>query len=183
MKKLLCSIGALAALTLAGCGGSNESVIDSNVLVDANFDTLVGWIPEAMSGTLARGKAHSGNYALKVDGTHEYSLGYTAPLGNLSGTRVKKIKVSAWTFLPAAGASATLVVTVGNPATPAEKPVMWEGLSLGKLATPGKWVEVSKVITLPENILPTYTLGLYLWREGSASQPIYLDDLRVTIEP
>lgn len=50
MKKLLCSIGALAALTLAGCGGSNESVIDPNVLVDANFDTLVGWIPEAMSG-------------------------------------------------------------------------------------------------------------------------------------
>ena len=182
MKKVLCSIGALAALTLAGCGGNNESVIDPNVLVNANFDTLAGWIPDAMSGTLTREKAHSGSYALKVDGTHEYSLGYTAPLGNLSGTRIKKIKVSAWTFLTA-GASASLVVTVGNPATPAEKPLIWEGISLSKSAAAGKWVEVDRVITLPENILPTYTLGLYLWREGGGSQAVYLDDLRVTIEP
>ena len=181
MKKLLHLMGALAALNLAGCGGSTESVIDPNVLVDANFDTLAGWIPDAMNGTLTREKAHSGNYALKVDGTHEYSLGYTAPLGNLSGTRIKKIKVSAWAFL-VAGANASLVVTVGNPATPAEKPLMWEGLPLEKSASPGKWVEISKVITLPKNILPTYTLGLYLWRTAG-TQPVYLDDLRVTIEP
>jgi len=180
MKRTFIFLGVAASFAIVSCNTETNSP-DPNVLVDANFDTLAGWIPESMSGTLTREKAHSGKYALKVDGTHEYSLGYIAPLGSLSGTRIKKIKVSAWAFLTA-NTSASLVVTVGNPATPAAKSLMWEGIPLEKSAIPGKWVAVSKVIILPENILPTYTLGLYLWRTGG-TLPVYIDDLRVTIEP
>ena len=178
--RYLTALGTLAALGLAGCG-SADTKNDPNLLVNTDFETLAGWLPEAQDATLTREKAHSGNYAIKVDGTHEYSLSYHAPLGRLHDTRIKKIKVSAWAFVPTGG-SASLVTIVANPSAPNEKPLLWEPMELGKSNAFGKWVEVSKVMTVPETAAATSTLTLYLWRSGS-TQPVYLDDLRVTLEP
>ena len=180
MNKPFRSWSALVALGLAGCS-SPEAASDPNVLVNNDFETLAGWLPEAQDATLTREKAHSGSYALKVDGTHEYSLGYHAQLGRLRDTRIRKIKVTAWAFVPT-GSSASLVITVGNPVAPSGQPLLWQALELGKSKEFGKWVEVSKVLTLPETATAASTLGLYLWRTGS-NQPVYLDDLRVAIEP
>ncbi len=181
MKKSLLLIGGLLATVLTGCGGS-DAAADSNTLVEANFDSLAGWIPETQSASLSRAKAHSGQYSLLVDGAHEFSFGYRMPLGQLHDTRVQKIKVSAWAFLPSADAQASLVVTISNPDPAIEKPLLWEGISLGATAKPGTWSEVSKEITLPANVLPTSALGFYLWRTGG-SQPVYLDDVRVSLVP
>ncbi|GAC1367150.1 MAG: hypothetical protein NVS3B25_16620 [Hymenobacter sp.] len=181
MKNLFRSLSTCAAFAIAGCS-TPDTAADPNLLVSADFETLAGWLPAAQSATLSRDKAHSGHYALKVDAAHEYSLGYSAPLGQLHDTRIRKIKVTAWAFVPTADAKATLVTTVSNPAAPNDKPLLWDGLELGKAPAVGKWQEVSKVITLPDNATPANTLGIYLWRTGGA-QPVYLDDLRVTLEP
>lgn len=180
MTTSLRSFVALITVGLAGCG-SADTKNDPNLLVSTDFETLSGWLPEAQDATLTREKAHSGTYAIKVDAAHEYSLGYHAQLGRLHDTRIKKIKVSAWAFVPAGG-SASLVTTVGNPVAPNDKPLLWEAIELGKSNAFGKWVEVSKVLTIPETAAATSTLGLYLWRTGG-SQTVYLDDLRVTLEP
>ena len=179
MNNPLLLLGSLVALTVAGCGG-NDAASEPNLLVSSNFDTLAGWIPEAQSATLSRDKAHSGHYAVKVDPSHEYSLGYKAPLGQLHETRVKKIKVTAWTFVPTADAKAALVVTVGNPDPASDKPLMWDAVEVDGTKDTGKWTEVSKEFTIPENATATSPLGIYLWRTGG-SQPVYLDDLRVTL--
>ena len=176
----LAALGTFAALALAGCS-SADTKNDPNLLVNSDFETLAGWLPEGQDATLTREKAHSGNYALKVDATHEYSLGYRAPLGRLHDTRIKKIKVAAWTFVPAGGV-ASLITTVSNPLAPNDKPLLWEALELSKGNAVGKWVEVSKVLTVPETAAATSILGMYLWRTGG-DQPVYLDDLRVTLEP
>lgn len=181
MSSFFRSWGALCLVGLAGCSSPGTTTTDANLLVDTNFDTLAGWLPEAQEATLTREKAHSGSYALKVDATHDYSLGYRAPLGRLHETRINKIKVAAWTFVPAGG-SASLVVAVTNPTAPNDKPLLWDALELGKSKELGKWVEVSKVLTIPETATGTSTLGLYLWRTGG-NQPVYIDDLRVTLEP
>lgn len=175
-------MGSLVALTVAGCGGNDNAASDPNTLVSNDFDTLAGWLPEPQSATLTREKAHSGHYSLKVDGTHEYSLGFNALLGQLHETRISKIKVSAWVFVPSAEAKAALVTAVSTPGAPSDKPLLWESLDLSQTKEINKWVEVSKVVTLPANTAPTNALVLYLWRT-SGNQPVYLDDLRVTVEP
>lgn len=182
MKKSLLLLGSLVALTVAGCGGNDTVAPDSNILVSNDFETLAGWLPEPQNATLTREKAHSGRYALKVDGTHEYSLGFNALLGQLHETRITKIKVSAWVFVTAADAKAALVTAISTPGAPSDKPLLWESLDLSQSKEVGKWLEVSKVITLPANTAPTNALVLYLWRT-SGGQPVYLDDLKVTVEP
>lgn len=180
MKKSFVLLGTLGLFAMAGCGDSTAVAEDPNLLVNANFDGLIGWVPETMTATLTREKAHSAPYSLKVDATHEYSLTYSARLGSLSATRPKRVKLSAWVWLPTSAASANLVLTVSNPATPTEKALLWEGLPLGKMGAVGKWTEISKVIAMPDNALPTYNLSLYLWRT-SGTQAVYVDDLRVAI--
>lgn len=180
MKKIFFSLGTLAALFVAGCGSKNDAT-DPNVIVDNNFDTIAGWVPEPQNATLSRDKAHSGHYSIKVDGEHEYSLNYKAMLGQLHATRIKKIKITAWTFVSSADAKASLVTAVSNPDPANDKPLLWEALDLSAGNSPGKWVEVSKEIAIPEAATPTCILGFYLWRT-SGNQPVYLDDLRVTVE-
>lgn len=178
MKKLL---AFLAALSLAGCG-STASTSESNSLVSTDFETMGGWLPQPQAATLTHEKAHSGHYALQVDANHPYSLTFHAPLGKLRDTRPKKIRVAAWAFVSDTTAKATLVTTLSNPAaSAADKPLLWEGITLDKRTLIGKWVEVSKVIALPDNAASTSVLGLYLWSTGS--QPVFLDDVRVTVEP
>ncbi|WP_201977645.1 carbohydrate binding domain-containing protein [Hymenobacter rubidus] len=178
MKTPLLLLGSLVALTVAGCGGSDSSAADPSLLVSCDFDTLAGWLPEAQSGMLSRDKAHSGRYAIKVEPGHDYSLSYKAPLGQLHETRVKKIKVTAWAFVPTADAKASLVVTVGNSDPANDKPLMWDAVEVNSTKDTGKWTEVSKEFTIPDNAMPTSPLGVYLWRTGG-SQPVYLDDLRI----
>lgn len=182
MKKIFLLLGSLATLAATGCGSNSADASDANVLVNNDFETLAGWLPEAQSATLSQDKAHSGRYALKVDATHEYSMGFKAPLGQLHNTRIQKIKVSAWAFVPTADESASLVVTVGNPNPANDKPLLWEALELKANNQVGKWVEISKVITIPNDVSPSSPLGIYLWRTGG-SQAVYLDDLRVSLQP
>ena len=99
MKKVFFALGTLATLSFAGCGGKSDVETDPNLLVNNDFETIAGWLPEGPSATLSRDKAHSGHYSIKVDAAHEYSLTYKAALGQLHDTRIKKINISAWTFV------------------------------------------------------------------------------------
>ena len=173
----------LSALSLAGCGSGPNETSDSNTLLISGFETLPGWLPEQQSATLTQERAHTGQTALKVDEAHEYSLTYNNLLGRLRDTRLNKIKVAAWVFLPNSQAAATLVTSVADPATPTAKPLLWEGIKLNEVVkTYGKWVQVSRVMTLPADADASKRLSIYLWRTG-VNQPVYIDDLTVSIEP
>lgn len=172
-----------ALLSLAGCSSGPDSASDANTLMVNGFETLGGWLPEEQSATLTQEQAHTGKTSLKVDQDREYSLPYSNLLGRLRDTPLRKIKVSAWVFLPTAQAAATLVMEVTDPAAPAAKPLLWEGIKLSEaVKTYGKWTQVSSVLTLPASADASKKLSIYLWRTGG-SQPVYLDDLAVSVEP
>ena len=178
MKKIL--LFSACALTLAACGGSETDSSGPNVLMHSDFEGIDGWIPSEQSSTLTREKAHSGKTSIKVDATHEYSLTFSKPLGQLHDSRPKQITVTAWAFLPDAQAAASLVVSINDPAAP-DKPLLWQAIDLSKGNKPfGKWKEIDRTITVPANVGSANKLSIYLWR-SSGSHPVYVDDITASV--
>lgn len=142
-----------------------------------NFETLYGWLPAPQSDLLSREQAHSGTYSIKVDPQHEYSLTYRAALGALHDTRISKMKVSAWVFVPDAQAQATLVVAIAGQGAKPEN-LLWEGITLQQEVAGeyGRWVKISRKLTLPAEADATNQLSIYLWRTGG-DKAVFLDDV------
>lgn len=151
---------------------NNADIITSN-----DFESVFGWIPN--NETLTRERSHSGHYSIKVDDKHEFSLGFDRELGQIDPRKLKKIKLEAWAFLPSKNASAMLGLQVMDPAT--GQVVMSDGIPLVEAVEADKqWVPISKEVTLVDSIAPTNHLKVFLWR-NSATEPAFLDDLRITI--
>ncbi|QNE41282.1 hypothetical protein F1C16_17835 [Hymenobacter sp. NBH84] len=160
---------------LVGC--SDKAVVDESTLMTTSFETLYGWLPASQSDLLSREQSHSGLYSTKVDPQHEYSLTYRSTLGDLHDTRISKMKVNAWVFVPDAQAQATLVISISNQGA---KPgnMLWEGINLQKEVKGeyGRWVNVSRELTIPAEADDTNRLSIYLWRTGG-DKAIFLDDV------
>jgi ABC-type glycerol-3-phosphate transport system substrate-binding protein len=179
MRKIF--LFSACALTLAACGGNgSNSDSDASVLMHTDFEGIDGWLPAEQNGTLTHEKAHSGKTAIKVDGTHEFSISFSKPFGQLHESRPKKVTISAWTFVPDAQAGASLVISISDPNAP-NQPVLWQGIELAKESKPyGEWKEISQTITIPATVGPNNKLGIYLWRTAG-SRPVYADDFKVTL--
>ncbi|MBC6700481.1 carbohydrate binding domain-containing protein [Hymenobacter puniceus] len=177
MKKLVPFLG-LACLMLSACSGSDSAAADPAKLITANdFESVDGWMPATPA--LTREQAHSGKHSTKVDGGVEFSIGYSNMLGKLSPSRLRKIKVHAWVYLPSNKSQARLGVQVTDPAT--SKEIFGDGITLtDQVKEYKKWTEVSKEITFPENIAASQVLRVFLWR-AAAADAAYMDDISLTI--
>ena len=177
MKKIF----ALLALTgplLVACSSSDSSTADAaNTLTFNNFESSDGWIPASTS--LTRDQAHSGKYSAKVDGATEFSIGYNNMMGKMHPTRLRKIKLQAWAFLPNGKSQARLGIQIVDPVT--NKEVFGDGITLtDQVKSFKKWVEISKEVTLPETVTATQVMKLFLWRAGAA-EAAYIDDVSLSI--
>ena len=94
----------LVGSLLTACSSADDGAISTNVLVRNDFEQLDGWVP--VNPSLTTEFAHSGRYSTKVGGDIEYSLTFIKPLGLISSKRFRKVKFSAWVYLPDAGAHA-----------------------------------------------------------------------------
>jgi hypothetical protein len=165
------------ATVLCSCGVSSASKSE-NVLAFNSFDEMEGWVPESSLAYLTRDKSHSSPYSACVNQANEYAGTYTTPLGRLSPTRLTKMRMHAWVWLPGRDAKAALVMQVTAPAT--NKQLVYDAIDLATATkeTFNKWVEVEKVISLPLEVNSASLLKTYLWRGGSA-QTVYLDDFQL----
>lgn len=169
--------GALALL-LGACSQTNEK--PANQLTANDFESMDGW----MGGTdgnpsVTKEKAHSGVYSVKVDPAIEYSAGYGNPLSKLSSSRLGKLKLRGWVFVPSDKDAPQLVVQLQNPGE--EKPLLWEGLDLHKEAQAkgfNKWIELDHDVVIPPAATAASLIRVYLWRANSP-EPVYLDDLQL----
>lgn len=180
--KVLLLTSSLFLLSVA-CNSDKQSTVNPDTMVSNDFESLAGWIGATPNVSLTKEKAHSGNYSIKVDNNVEYSLSFNSTLGALHEVRVKRIKISAWVFVPNDRALATFVTHAGDN-DPSGKPLVWDGFDVVKAAD-GKynqWVEVNKIVDIPEAAVATTTIGFYLWRSGG-TEAVYLDDLTVSAEP
>lgn len=172
---------ALLALGMVACGKKDSGALGPNELMANNFESLEGWVGNEPLNvpSLTKEKAHSGRYSLKVGPDIEYSMGYNVLLGKLSPSKLKKIKLKGWAYLPKGSANATLVAVITDPTKPDAQPIKWEGLDLGKeVKNYNKWVEVEKIMEIPDNASYANKFNIYLWRT-QALEPVYFDDLSV----
>jgi hypothetical protein len=169
----------LTAATLAGCGDKNGSSRPANYLTGNDFDQMEGWFGDIPQPSLTKEKAHSGTYSVHVGPGIEYSNGFIGTLGKLSPTRLTKLTVKGWVYVPTGPATAGIVMNLTDPAAADGKPAMWEVLPLDKAVKKrNEWVEVEKTLTLPANASSNFKLYVYLWNGGSQSVA-YLDDVQI----
>lgn len=172
MKTLLL---ALSLALLTACGHNTEPD-DKELLMYNDFDSLVGWIPEATS--ISKGQAHSGQYSLKVDKGQEFSLGFSSVLGQLSSTRLRGVRVEAWAYLPKKEDKARLGFIVKDAV--GGKELLGDGLDLQEqVRESGKWIKISKEFTLPASASYNSQLLIFVWGPG-LNGPVYLDDIQLT---
>jgi hypothetical protein len=178
MKNLLFG---LLALGLLSCG-SNGDTHAANELASNDFEHLDGWLGGDASPSLTREKAHSGLYSVKVDPTIDYSMGYNNQLGRISDTRIRKIKLRAWVFLPSSRTPVSLVTEIKKPNE--AKAILYNSYNLEEaLHTKGynHWVEVENTINVPETATYDSRILVYLWR-GNSNFPAYFDDFQLLKE-
>ncbi len=164
----------------AACSSSDKDTsISDKTLLYSDFEQLDGWCPPNPS--LTTDFAHSGRFSIKTAPDIEYSLAYIKTLGLISPKRIKRVKLSAWAYLPeASSGSARLTLAFDDPAQ-GNKLLLSEAIDLGEAAPEqNKWQEVSKEITLPDNIEFTHEMRIFIWK-SSATTPTYIDDVRVDV--
>lgn len=170
-------IYSVLALALASCGSNEAAKTPADQITFNDFEAVDGWGTSVPVPSLTKEKARSGTYSIRVAPGCEYSIGYTNPLGKLSATRLKKITIAGWVWLPSKDAKAKLVVTFDN--INPDKNLKYDALDLAPTANKfGSWVEVTKTIEVPIEASYNTQLKVYLWRADS-SQPVYLDDLEI----
>jgi hypothetical protein len=168
----LCLLGV--GLLLAECG-SNKSATNDKALVDTNFDNLVGWVDNS-GGSLSKKFAHSGHYSLTVGGGAEYGAAFRAPLGTVTATKPRKLKLHAWVRTEEPNTPSQLVVQITTPVK--DEKVFWKGLQLSVGSKAGEWSELEAELALPDNVTNDQILGVYMWG-NNAPKPVYLDDLSI----
>jgi hypothetical protein len=155
---------------------------EANTITFNNFDAGGGWSndPGRNDPTLLdKGRAHSGQYAIKVDPSHEFSLTYDMVLGQLASHKFKTVRLNAWVFMPSNRATGVLVLQVMK--ADKNEQVYGDGIKLGEtVKTYNEWVAVSKDFDLPNDIAPGQHLRLSLWR-ADASDIVLADDVKLSI--
>lgn len=172
---LLLGLGLLAT----GCQRGEPDAAAGPQIAFNDYEAVMGWLGSTQSVT--RERAHSGSHAVKVDGGMEYGLGYGLELSQVADHPLRKLHLEAWGFMTDLQSTAQLGLQLYDPVQ--RKPVFGESIDYATaVQTPGKWVKISKDITLPASTSSTQQLRVFLWR-GSASSPAYVDDLRISEVP
>jgi len=176
MKHYLCVV--LAAATLAACSSPSSKFNSKDLLASSDFESVEGWNGDApVPPSLTREKAHSGSYSMRVGPDVAYASGFIGALNKFSPSRLTKVKVRAWVFVPEGQPGGAVVTQLMDPAT--NQGVLWEALNLDESnAKRNEWVQVEKTVTLPANTGPTFKLYVYLW-SGNTPTIAYIDDMEI----
>lgn len=177
-RSLTLSATALTGLFFAvSCGGDSTAANDPNQIAFTNYESVAGWMD--VQGSLTKDKAHSGAYSVKVDAANEYGMGYVFPLGKATPRKPRKVRIEGWAFKTDGKSNAKLALQIVDATTGQQK--FSDDISFAsQVKDAGKWVEISKDVTIPENTTSADMLKVFLWRAEAAS-PAYLDDLRISL--
>jgi len=175
------NVTLLLSLALLGACASDKKEVktaDGGTVVTFNdFEAGGGWFPDPT--LIARGQAHSGQYAMVVNKDHEYSLTFYSTLGMLSPHKFKKLRLEAWAYMPNASATGNLSIQILDNSD--QKQVYGDGISFRTdIKEYGKWVPVSKEFVLPDNINANQHLRMFLWRADAQSE-VLVDDIKLSI--
>jgi hypothetical protein len=173
----------IGLLVMSACAAHDPLPdIDANTITFNNFEGGNGWSSDPNRNDpskVMKGTAHSGQYALRVDQNHEFSLTFDLPLGKISSSKFKGVHLDAWVFMPSAKATAAIGMQIVQP--DGSIAVNGSDIKFGEaIKTYNEWVPVSTDFVLPDNIIPAQRLRVFMWR-ASASEEAFLDDVKLSI--
>lgn len=176
--------GLLSLVLLGACSTNQlDSSLDANTITFNNFEAGGGWSFDAGRNDpllLDKGRAHSGQYAIKVDQNHEFSLTFDMPLVLIRPKKFKIVHLDAWVFMPSDRATGVLGLQVIAPETGQQ--VYGDGVKLrDAVKTYKEWVPVSQDFTLPDTVTPLQHLRFSVWR-ADASDFVLVDDVKLSIK-
>jgi hypothetical protein len=156
---------------LAGCAANERCE-----LLNSDFEQFTGWV-SSLPEFLTTEQAHSGRYSYRMAAGTEFGPSYTTTFERC-GFMPKRLKLSAWAYLPSGRVRANVVVVTVD--CHGRRPNLWKGMNLDEVVTRYQlWVPVQKHITLPDDLLPTDELKVYLWRAEKDGELLFLDDLKL----
>lgn len=163
----LCASGiVLGLLGLAGCKSDSSASGDANQIAFNDFESLDGWASNTES--LTKEQAHSGKYAISVNPNVEFGMNYMMVLNKVFDHKPRKLRVSAWGYMADSKSTAQLDIQLFDLAQ--GKAVFGEAIDYAAaVKTPGKWVEISKEVTLPATRTPAAAAGVLV--AGGRQQP------------
>lgn len=173
-------LGLLSFALLGSCTSDKGTglQVDENTITANDFESLAGWNNDPMA--LDRGRAHSGQYALKVDNNREFSLTFDSPLMVVSQRKFKTVVMEAWAYLPSERATGILGIQIVDPVTGQQ--AYGDGIKLGEeVKSYKKWVPITKEFVLPSDMKTTHHIRFSLWR-ADATDVVLIDDFKVSIK-
>jgi hypothetical protein len=181
MKKIAGLLG-LALLSACSSNSKSDTTVDEKTITFNNFEGGPGWSNDPYRNNIDlfdKGRAHSGQYAIKVDQNNEFGMTFDMPLGKVSPAKFKKIRLEGWVFMPSERATGVLGMQIinheSNQQTFGDAIVMRDAVK-----EYNKWVHVSKDIVLPDDITPAQHLRMALWR-ADATDVLLADDVKLSI--
>lgn len=176
MKNLkILSVIICAMILFSACSGNKEEVKNENKPVAGVFSSdleATGWMNQF---TLCKDVAHSGRYSSRVDSVNQFSFGFREFASIIGDTIPKKVDIDFWMLCLQTGIKSTLVLSIDS----VDKNIFWHGIELAdSVKTPNKWQEIKTTVDLPENIMATDKISIYVWNKEKRT--FYIDDLKVT---
>jgi hypothetical protein len=173
LPALCCWIVVGACLLLMGCRQDRPLHI-----IETNFDELVWWA-EQPPRFLSNEQAHSSSYSMKMAEGSEFSPSMQLVLGNALPFVPKSMDVEAWAYFPNGRVRAASLVIETESGQPNGKK-HWFGLDMtNQVKRFGTWVRVSGHYRFADEVTQYDKLKLYLWSQHGATQPYYIDDLKI----
>ncbi|AMR27909.1 hypothetical protein A0257_12975 [Hymenobacter psoromatis] len=173
----LAPLAGLSLLAATSCKQDSTTDGTSTLLAFNDYEAVVGWVPNP-SPSVTSERAHSGHYCVKVGPQDEFGMGYAMVLEKIIDHRPRKLRVEAWGFMTDANATAKIGFQLFNAAQ--DKVLFSDGIEYADaIKTPGKWVKISKDITLPADVAGNQQIRVFLWRSVAGS-PAYVDDLKIS---
>ena len=165
MRKLLAALTVLSLPFLSSCMKKKEFIYEA----DCDYHE---WTNMYTVKTVPN--PHSGVRVSCIDSTHEYSLGFSKTIANISDKKLKQVKLSYWVFITSDKAKATSVISIDFQG----KNNYWDGRPVkGTLNT---WVQVEEIFKIPENTDSNNQLSLYVW--NNSKEEILIDDINIVFK-
>jgi len=152
----------------------NETVIENNM--ENAFSMVPSWINEVTVVKMDDPKAHSGEFASRIDDQALYSYTYRERFENINQKLPVRVVVNGWYYFAEPNPKASIVMDINEN----NVSVLWKAFNLNTVnPATNQWNEFTAYFTIDLPIKPEYQIKIFGY---SGKKLMYLDDLKITFE-
>lgn len=187
MKKLI--VFGLAGAMLYSCNSNQTPPASSETEVQTDQNQLViendmenaaamlpSWINEVTVVKMDKVKAHSGEFASKVDDVNVYSYTFRETFENINEKLPKRIVVNGWYYLAEENKKLGLTMDINESG----KTYIWQAYNFSNdNPVLNQWNEFTAYFTIDKPITPAHQLKIFGFGDKKVA---YFDDIKIIFE-